>query len=269
MNIKKSVWLSGGFGNIMFQMLLVERFYKKGYKIDIISILIKKNWLTRLMGWTIHDNLTRYILSKYPNSTVRTNVKAFDVFHLVMFYFSRLFSITFFGYTFFKEFNNIQLTNSKHFIGYFQSKKFVNDFTAEIIDISFFFNSQYHFENKYGSLVFHFRWGDTAWGRKYENYYLKVKELIVKENNHIKIVTDDLNTAKEFFGDLNSVEFISSSNQFEDFLCLLNAETLILAPSTFSWWAANLSVKAKKVIAPREIISFLPINEKKTILHII
>lgn len=269
MVIKKSVWLSGGFGNIMFQMLLVERFYKLGYKIDIICVLNKKNWLTKLIGWTIHDDLTRYIFNKYPNSTVRTNIKACDFFHLIMFCFSKLFSITFFGYTFFKKFNNIQLTNSRHLIGYFQTEKFVNDFSAEIIDISFFFNSQYPFENKYVSIVFHFRWGDTAWGRKYENYYLKVKELILKENTLVRIVTDDLQKAKEFFGDLNSVEFVSSSNPFEDFLCLLNAETLILAPSTFSWWAANLSVKAKKVIAPKEIISFLPINVKKTILHVL
>jgi hypothetical protein len=267
MDKKKSIWLLGGFGNIMFQMLLVDRFYKKGYKIDIICVLIKKNWLTKLLRWTIHDDLTRYILNKYPNITVRKNVKACDVLHLVMLNFSRIFSITFFGYTFFKDSNNIQLSNSKHIIGYFQTEKFINDYSSEITDIAFFFNSQYPHKNKYRTTVFHFRWGDTYWARKYQNYYLNVKKLLLKENTHIRIVTDDLHKAKEFLGELNSVEFISSSNPFEDFLFLLNAETLILAPSTFSWWAANLSVKANKVIAPKEIISFLPLNNKKIILH--
>jgi len=269
MGKKKTVWLAGGFGNIMFQMLLVERFYKKGYDIDIICVLNKKNWLTKLLGWTIHDDLTGYILNKYPNSSVRSYAKIYDILHLVMFYFSKLFSIPFFGYTFFKEFNNIQLTNSKYLIGYFQSEKFINDFSAEIIDISIFFNSHYSLENKSSSIVFHFRWGDTDWGRKYEHYYLKVRDILIKENTDIRIVTDDLYKAQEIFGDINSVEFISSSNPFDDFLCLLNAETLILAPSTFSWWAANLSIKAKKVIAPKEIISFLPINAKKRILHVL
>ena len=264
---KKTIWLAGGFGNIMFQMLLVERFYKKGYDIDIICVLNKKNWLTNLLGWTIHEDLTSYILGKYPDSRVRSHMKIYDVLHVVMFYFSKLFSITFFGHTFFKEFNISQLNNSKHLVGYFQSEKFINDFSAEIIDISVFFHTQYPLEYEHKSIVFHFRWGDTDWGRKYEHYYLKVREILLKENTYIRIVTDDLYKAKEIFGDINSVEFISSSNPFDDFLCLLNAETLILAPSTFSWWAANLSIKANKVIAPKEIISFLPINNKKIILH--
>ena len=267
MKKSKTIWLAGGFGNIMFQMLLVERFYKKGYNINIICVLNKKNWITRLLGWTIHDDLTHYILSKYPNSRVRSQTNINDILHLVMFWFSKSFSITFFGYTFFKEFNILQLTNSKHLIGYFQSEKFINDFSSEIIEISIFFHSLYSLENQCDSIVFHFRWGDTDWGRKYEHYYLKIRDILLKENSPVIIVTDDLDKAKELFADINNIEFINSHNPFDDFLCLLNAETLILAPSTFSWWAANLSMKANKVIAPKEIISFLPINNKKIILH--
>ncbi len=142
------------------------------------------------------------------------------------------------------------------------------EYINEINQLSDYFNEKYKLNKKY-YLVLHFRWGDTDWGRKYEYYYQKARELIKSKNAYTLIVTDDLNKAKSFFSKINNIQFKRSDNPFDDFLILLNAETLILAPSTFSWWAGLLTKQAKKIYAPKEIMAFLPIITNNKIVNAI
>jgi|TARA_B110000879_G_C11036244_1_gene456933 hypothetical protein len=266
--VNKTVWLSGGFGNVMFQMLLVERFYNLDYNVTVVGILTKKNLLTKLLNWTIHEDITSNIMTKYPNIIVENDIRFKHIKSLFFLTLSKLFSFNFFGYLFFKKFNEIQLRNAKQYMGYFQSEEYIKNFSNEIKQISNYISKNIN-EKQNSSLVFHFRWGDTDWGRKYENYYYKIRELLIIENVSIRIVTDDLTKAKAFFANIDNIQFSKSDNPFDDFLILLNAETLILAPSTFSWWAAILTTKATKIYAPKEIISFLPISTNNSIVNAI
>jgi hypothetical protein len=66
------------------------------------------------------------------------------------------------------------------------------------------------------------------------------------------VITDDVEYAKSY------MPFEIPTLHFEiglDFYIVNNAKWLIIANSTFSWWAAWLNQKVNKIIAPKYFIS--------------
>lgn len=73
----------------------------------------------------------------------------------------------------------------------------------------------------------------------------KMKE--INPNMTFKVVTDDPNLASQFFPDFEIYHF----GIIQDFSIVKYAKYLIIANSTFSWWAAWLNEKVEITIAPK------------------
>mgnify|MGYP001971546569 CR=1 FL=1 len=56
-NSKKNIWLMGGFGNVLFQILAFNVLSKNNNSIFFVNVLTKKNTITKFIGWTIHESL--------------------------------------------------------------------------------------------------------------------------------------------------------------------------------------------------------------------
>ena len=56
-NSKKNIWLMGGFGNVLFQILAFNVLSKNNNSTFFANVLTKKNTITKFIGWTIHESL--------------------------------------------------------------------------------------------------------------------------------------------------------------------------------------------------------------------
>lgn len=82
-------------------------------------------------------------------------------------------------------------------------------------------------------------------------YYDKCFEQIDNFDHHIKVfVSDDIAWARKAFSEIPNARFVSDT-EIIDFQVLMNASKLIIANSSFSWWAAFLNKKSDEVYAPK------------------
>jgi hypothetical protein len=72
----------------------------------------------------------------------------------------------------------------------------------------------------------------------------------------VVFVSDDIEFAKKTFG-LNTNYYFEQNDEITDFQILLNAQELVIANSSFSWWAAWLNRQNNKVVyAPKYYLGF-------------
>jgi hypothetical protein len=171
--------------------------------------------------------------------------------------------------------SNVILTNNTRYIGFFQSDFF---FKADIKQLRKRFSIKKKwvslFEQKYGDLfrnnkivVVHVRrtdylyHGDESLGSGdlslpmafYEKCLGKIEEL---NNYKVLCISDDILFVKDYFKDRLNFLF-ESNNAIVDFQLLMNANVLIIANSSFAWWAAYLNqVPGKLIFAPKYWIGF-------------
>lgn len=88
------------------------------------------------------------------------------------------------------------------------------------------------------------------------NYYkICLQQIEDLENYNLVFVTDDKEYVFNNFHQNNPI--ISSSNSsIVDFQILMDAEIIILANSSFSWWGAYLNKKATRILAPKYWLGF-------------
>lgn len=80
------------------------------------------------------------------------------------------------------------------------------------------------------------------------DYYYRCFKAIPNFDSYTVIfASDDMEWAREKFGHMANA-YIQDKDEITDFLMLANADIVITANSSFSWWAAYLNNKAYKVI---------------------
>lgn len=102
------------------------------------------------------------------------------------------------------------------------------------------------------------------------NYYLRAIEMAKNafgiDNLNFYFFSDDLDWCRKEFGFIDGAVFIDDKNsdsQYTDLLLMEEAHCLIMANSTFSWWAAWLSSRRDKiVIAPKHWYKNKHTNDK-------
>lgn len=75
------------------------------------------------------------------------------------------------------------------------------------------------------------------------------------EQYKVILVSDDIAFVKQAFDHHPDYLFVSNS-EIVDFQLISNADIAIISNSTFSWWAAYLSTRNKRVIAPANWLGF-------------
>jgi hypothetical protein len=172
------------------------------------------------------------------------------------------------------EFISAETGNYKSYFAYFQSERYFLNIKESIKD-RFKVKKKYQeeFHSKYGHvfknsriLAIHYRFGDylqygdaDLGGSNVslpEQYYLNaLAEIPDLESYFVILVTDDIEICNQKTGYLKNKLAVSDS-EIIDFQILLNADTLIIANSTFSWWAAYLNKKKPLVFAPEYWLGF-------------
>jgi hypothetical protein len=89
------------------------------------------------------------------------------------------------------------------------------------------------------------------------SYYQKCLTLIENiDEYNVVFISDDIEFVKNQFG-MQSNYFYENNSEIIDFQLLLNANIVIIANSTFSWWAAWLNQKTNKIVyAPNYYLGF-------------
>lgn len=95
--------------------------------------------------------------------------------------------------------------------------------------------------------VCHVRGGDLARNTNLSSFYSR---LSLPSSATILIVTDSIPYAKKIFRHKASCNFLTSTSLYDDFTIMSYASNLIISNSTFAWWAAEVS-DSSSIIQPQ------------------
>lgn len=243
----------GGLGNQLFQVNYGYQLMKLGYDIRFVDNLTKKSFLTkRVLSWNIHP----YVLNDIVKVETHTE--------------SNLIPVLFAKVNIFNQWSNymdcqIYSDLPKNIFGYFQCKNFQeNVYFNEDIHSSLLATSV----RSQIKIAVHLRFGDAPNLSRNMKYYTKALKNL--SDSKVCVCTDDQVFAKKFLQENNfNNYFFSNGSLMDDFKILANAEIVISAPSTFSFWAVKLSKVISEVYLPKEFYATLgsPSNFSRT--HVI
>lgn len=150
--------------------------------------------------------------------------------------------------------------------GYFQSEKYFEGYENEIK--KWFSIDDAYIDDIDNTCYIHFRGRGNigSWITIPKSYYDRAKERMLQENSNMKfkIITDDVECAKQYFendeiiSDPNAIvdDTIVSKQTENDFKLLKTAKYVVINISTYSWWAAWLNNNKKLIIAPDKWYNF-------------
>lgn len=81
-------------------------------------------------------------------------------------------------------------------------------------------------------------------------YYQRALQQLPVDSCNVIFLSDDMNFVKENLQAPNAI-YADKNSEITDFQLIMQADYLVLANSSFSWWGAYLNKTAKKVIAPK------------------
>lgn len=249
-----SCWIHGGLGNQLFQIASTLEYAKK-YKKNPIFKNEKKLWhpfnFERLTGWDslFNNNLKVIEPSEYDKID-------FNIHHE----------------TCKNTYNELPyIQNDVYLKGYFQSHKYISDETREKMNELIYSNKNYYYlalkeynkikmffadSNDANFLFLHFRRTDYI-NNPYHpildiNYYNNGIN-IINNNMNLIIFSDDINWCKQVIKIPNrKIYYVDINDVYIEFIIMTFIKNGIIANSTYSWWAAFLGDKNKKIIAPKQ-----------------
>lgn len=160
--------------------------------------------------------------------------------------------------------------------GYFQDKKYVEEIGAPSFRKDLFLDDKNRemlaLLSQPNSIAVHVRRGDYTdpsvnyiyGGICTPEYYKKAisKASSWCSNAHFFFFSDDKEYVMEHFNvpNMTIVDFNKGENSFYDMYLMAHASNLILANSTFSWWAAILNKNVQNVICPNRWTNTNPLH---------
>lgn len=232
--------LTGGLGNQLFQIANGYAYAKRHNKELILSETWREIRPHRFSHWhSLLKNLQIYLKPKEGNYT-HYGEPRFE----------------------YKEIPTIE--GNVDITGYYQSEKYFKDCEDDIHRLFSIPESFLHLSitPTKCTVAIHIRRGDYLKASHFhtilpKTYYDTAKEIIEKEigfRPNYFYFSDDRDWVKENFKDsLQEGDIVITNNtDDEDFIQMRNCHHFIIANSTFSWWAAWLSITDtnKKVICP-------------------
>ena len=243
--MKRYLYLTGGFGNLLFQYT-GWRHLSKITKKEILlrPILLNKNFLTTyVFRWHIHENYSKMLFSS--NEMNNSKIGVIDLYLIFLLFLSKKFKRPLFGVMFQRTEENTLVENKIAYMGYYQNLNLYNSFfwdcVAELI-------KKMNIKSPVDRTVVHMRFGDSVWVLENELYYEKIKFLLGKLDEKIYFVSDDYLRCEEFASSIGVEYEIYSSDMISEFKFLTESRNCICAPSTFSWWASVMNLNEKNSI---------------------
>jgi hypothetical protein len=243
----------GGLGNVLFQINYAYKLREIGYNVIVNTYLLRRdNFVSRYLQWTNHETE-----SQLAKLNLISDFKCDKKFRLSIIFGGlskkfnkKIFDAKFFGLS--TPFDQ-DISKIKNVFGYFHNDNFINEKFSEKIKSSLIewtkdrdrLISLINEFKKNSALVVHVRGGDfdvNSDSRLGLSYY---KKLMLKSCNVERptyVITNDMKFANEVLHGLK-YEIISLDDTLDEFIILMEAPVKILANSTFSWWAAELSSK--------------------------
>lgn len=224
----------GGLGNQLFQINFAKWLEGEcGADVIFNNYLLKANLITRSMKWSIHE----FILP----SLIDDDLRIIEERNLMAILSSK--APLFNKYSFFSGLDFIPKESVLNLFGYFQNANFLKQTYG-----SFGLKQELLPCQPREAVVMHLRGADMNNFRQGITYYEKV--LTDFQSSQIYVVTNCNDTFFYLRRKFIKHEFVNiSSSAREDFLTCCSASTLIVAPSTFSWWAARLGVARNLVLS--------------------
>ena len=143
----------------------------------------------------------------------------------------------------------VNLHENTDYKGYYQSEKYFEKVWDEI-------KNEFKFKKEFLDSIFertdfrpsendwavHLRLTDYVGNKNYAqiqpSYYI---EFFKDKTKTFYIFTDDYETARKMLGQHNNVEYVEGCSDIEHLALMSQFRNLIIANSTFSWWAAKIS----------------------------
>jgi hypothetical protein len=256
LNKDKYLYIQGGFGNVMFQIVAYFNIVEQGHDCKIISVLTEKNIVTKLLKWKIHDIAYKKVLNKLEVPVVITS-NTNMLSHLFLGKVSKIMGRKVLGVCFFNGDQNFVDVSKVNF-GYYQSKAFLSQNKHNVLKIGEALNALLKKDNLKlkTKIVVHIRLGDSQWAKIHSKYYYKIIKILKKKNQAFTVITDSIKEAKVIFQNFDKVYFESNS-PYLDFGLMLHAKILFTAPSTFSYWAGVSIQNPEKIYIPKFIFNKL------------
>lgn len=253
--------MSGGLGNQMFQYAfgkMLQKKYGGELYLDTYFYLSHKN--------------RSFVLDQYK--VVYAGKDNYTIYNKMRRYIQRIPLVsTVFGIH--KEKKEFQMDSAvykyryKYYTGYWQNLQyFINDREAlkkDLVYVGDLTEEQIRFANileSEDSVAVHVRRSDyktekynTVYYQLGESYYRNALQYLRDRNGgkqfKIYFFSDDIEWCKETYKDIDNAEFIDhciSGSQHVDMLLMRKCRYMIMANSTFSWWAAWLSDRKDSVV---------------------
>lgn len=245
MKKKLIIYLFGGLGNNLFQMAFADNL-SEDYDIIYNTYFQKKNFLTKLFGWSIHptDVLEKVLESEKTCDTINI----VDIFYLcAVFFMSKINKLDIFDVIKLPVFCGRCFSYGQKNV--IISKEFLSNLRVKIFNLNYNDKLQKQFFKN----VIHIRRGDFSQDIQLDMdfykkaiYYSNCKEFIVVTNDHSVI-----HELKLVFPYIN-FELSVGRSQLDDFLIMSKANLLILSNSTFSYWSSQIGI-VKLIIYPSKI----------------
>ena len=259
MSKSKTIWLLGGFGNVLFHLFYAFLLRRHGFDVSISPILTEHNFIVRIFGWTIHKPIYKRFCDEYKIARPFWSYATLPLIH-------KRIGINL-GIPFISNNQDfIPPPNGENLFGYFQNKNQITihkdiflEFCASIFKLLPEIN-QYE-------CVVHFRGGDSLIAASHYGYYQQVKSYI--QGRPVTVVTDSMGSARQFFGDKHNITYLSSNDPLDDFVTLTHAKVMFCGPSTFSWWAMHISMNAEKIYIPQYLEENLGIFRDDIIINVL
>jgi hypothetical protein len=272
-NKDKTIYLMGGFGNVLFQINYAYNLRDQGFIVTLNTYLLEYNFITsKLLRWPYHSTLNILNNLDLLRSFV---VESNFTWHLVGGLISKFFKIEFSNAMYFKHTTpNPNELRVDHLIGYFHENNPINEKLLLLADHSITnilnqpcFDHVGGILNEIGdSWVVHIRGGDY---KSDSNFSLDIDYYINASvgKKYFYLVTNDREYANQITSQLSiKFSFVDTQDALEDFIILVKSNNKILANSTFSWWAAEMGSRNSNVIQPEPFFQHLewrPMTTKK------
>ena len=241
MNKTINIWLMGGLGNVLFQVNYGRYLRSKGCNVHFIDNLVKKNVITRLLGWKIHSpdfrSINEEFISKNIGYTIlalvlaRSKVGIFALYCPGFFDFEKDLSKNIFCY--FQSLENLQEVD----IGIDRA-----EFGPRELPIPF---------EPY--VAIHRRYSDTGWEQP-----LLTPIVDLFDHSRVLVCSD---SKRQAIIDLEqyalNYALSDGCSSFDDFLVLVDSKILVCSNSTFALWALLIG-SHDSVYVPKRLADNFP-----------